>query len=295
MPTSVFTILEDRALVAVSGQDRVAFLQGLVSNDVERVGQERAIHAAFLTAQGKYLHDFFIAAPADEFLLDCEAARLDDLVQRLSMYRMRSKVSIEQRTDFCVAAAYGQGAAGKLGLGEERGEAAPFAGGIVFIDPRLAAGGARALLPRDSAAAALEDAGLAVAKPEDYEAMRLALGLPDGSRDLVVGKSTLLESGFDELAGVDWDKGCFLGQELTARTRYRGLVKKRLVPVAIEGPLPEPGSLIEQDGREAGEMRSGHGQLGLALLRLEALENTSEPLTSGDTNLTPQKPDWASF
>ncbi len=295
-----FAILEDRAVIAVTGEDRTAFLQGLVSNDVERAGPARAIYAAFLTAQGKYLHDFFIVGHADALLLDCEAARRDDLHKRLSMYRLRSKVAIEPRPDLLVAAVFGEGAADKLGLAgepgsEERGAAVVFAGGVAFIDPRLAAASARALLPADSAAPALEKAGLAAAGPEDYDDMRLSLGLPDGSRDLIVGKSTLLENGFEELAGVDWDKGCFLGQELTARTRYRGLVKKRLVPVSIEGALPEPGTIIEQDGRVAGEMRSGRGAQGLALLRLEALERGSQPLTAGPARLTPQKPDWASF
>ncbi len=295
MPKPCFAILEDRAVIAVTGEDRCAFLQGLVSNDVERVGPARAIHAAFLTAQGKYLHDFFISSDKDALLLDCEAARRDDLLRRLSMYRMRSKVAIEPRADLCVGAAFGAGAAGTLGLSEERGAAASFAGGVAFVDPRLAAGGARALLPADSAASALQSAGLAAAGPDDYDEMRLALGLPDGSRDMIVGKSTLLENGFDELAGIDWDKGCFLGQELTARTRYRGLVKKRLAPVSIEGALPEPGSIIMQGGREAGEMRSGRGARGLALLRLDALERSSEPLTVGEARLTPIKPDWASF
>ena len=300
MPKPSFTILEDRAVIAVTGVDRTAFLQGLVSNDVERAGPARAIYAAFLTAQGKYLHDFFIAEFGDAFLLDCEAARRDDLVQRLSMYRLRSKVAIEPRFDLCVAAVFGEGAASKLGLGKEpsskdRGAAAAFADGVAFVDPRLAAASARVLLPADSAAPTLENAGLAAVKPEDYDDLRLSLGLPDGSRDLIVGKSTLLESGFEELAGVDWDKGCFLGQELTARTRYRGLVKKRLVPVSIEGALPEPGTIIEQDGREAGEMRSGRGARGLALLRLDAIERENNPLTAGEARLTPQKPDWASF
>lgn len=295
MPKPSFAILDDRALIAVTGEDRCAFLQGLVSNDVERAGPERAVYAAFLTAQGKYLHDFFIAAQDDALLLDCEAARRDDLLQRLSMYRMRSKVTIEARADLRVAAAFGEGAAGKLGLGEDRGEAKTWAGGVAFIDPRLAVAGVRAILPSDGAAQALEKAGLAPAKPEDYDDLRLSLGLPDGSRDLIVGKSTLLENGFEELAGVDWDKGCFLGQELTARMRYRGLIKKRLVPVTIDGALPEPGEIVKQDGREAGEMRSGRGKRGLALLRLKALGPGDAPLTAGETRLTPQKPDWASF
>ena len=295
MPKPAFAILEDRAVIAVAGEDRTAFLQGLVSNDVERAGPECAIYAAFLTAQGKYLHDFFIAVQGDAFLIDCEAARRDDLLQRLSMYRMRSKVVVEPRPELCVAAVFGAGATEKLALGSERGAAAEIASGLAFVDPRLAAIGARALLPVDSAAAALKERGLTPATPEAYEDARLPLGLPDGSRDLIVGKSILLENGFEELAGIDWDKGCFLGQELTARTRYRGLVKKRLVPVSVEGALPDPGTIIERDGREAGEMRSGRGAHGLALLRLEALENADEPLTAGDTRLAPQKPDWAAF
>src|SRR6185503_18496273 len=106
----------------------------------------------------------------------------------------------------------------------------------------------------------------------EYEALRLELGVPDGSRDLPVEKAILLENGFDELHGIDWQKGCYMGQELTARTKYRGLVRKRLLPVEIEGPLPAPGTPVMAGDKEAGEMRSGADGLGLALLRLEHLE-----------------------
>ena len=145
----------------------------------------------------------------------------------------------------------------------------------------------------------LADAGLNPAMPEDYERLRISWGAPDGSRDLEVGKSALLESGFDELHGIDWDKGCYMGQELTARTRYRGLVKKRLVPVQIDGPVPAPGTQILADGKDvgvmrSGVMRSGVAGLGLALLRLEHLESPGT-LTAGAARLTPKKPDWAAF
>jgi folate-binding protein YgfZ len=122
--------------------------------------------------------------------------------------------------------------------------------------------------------------------------------VPDGSRDLVVDKSILLESGFDELDGVDWQKGCYMGQELTARTKYRGLIRKRLMPVRVEGPLPPPGTLVMLGDKEAGEMRSGRDGLALALLRLEAVETAGSggpPLLAGEARLTPAKPSWARF
>ena len=128
--------------------------------------------------------------------------------------------------------------------------------------------------------------GLAETDFAAYDRHRLALGVPDGSRDLVPEKSILLEAGFDELNGVDWQKGCYVGQELTARTKYRGLIKKRLFPVRIDGATPEPGALIMLDGKEAGEMRSARDNLGLALLRLEAVAE-NRPLSTDQCKLIP--------
>jgi len=137
----------------------------------------------------------------------------------------------------------------------------------------------------------LSEAGAVEADFAEYDQLRLSLGVPDGSRDLVLDKSILLESGFDELHGVDWNKGCYIGQELTARTKYRGLIKKRLFPVRIDGPAPEPGSIISADGHEAGEMRSSRDGVGLALLRLEAVAD-GRSLAVGDASVVPIAPDW---
>jgi folate-binding protein YgfZ len=164
-------------------------------------------------------------------------------------------------------------------------------GGAIYIDPRLAELGARVILPRDSLRAALTGMGLAEGDPAEYDRLRLKLGVADGSRDLLVDKSILLEAGFDELDGVDWQKGCYVGQELTARTKYRGLVKRRLVPVAIEGPPPPPGAPLTLEGREVGEMRSSRDGRGLALLRLEALR-PAQPLDCGEARITPTVPAW---
>jgi hypothetical protein len=259
-----------------------------VSNDTTLVGPERAVYAALLTPQGKYLHDFVMVEHGEAIWLDSEAARLTDLKRRLSIYRLRAKVTLDERPDLAVAVVFG---GSPLGLPNNPGAARTLDGGVVFADPRLLALGARAILPRDKIRQALTAIGATEADFAEYDRLRLSFGIPDGSRDLALDKSILLESGFDELNGVDWDKGCYIGQELTARTKYRGLIKKRLFPVRIDGPVPEPGAIITLDGHEAGEMRSSTDGIGLALLRLEAIAN-HQILKAGESRITPITPSW---
>lgn len=287
-----FTLL-DRDVLRLTGEDRAAFLQGLVSNDMRKVAADRAMFAAFLTAQGKYLHDFHIVAVGDAWLIDCEAGRGADLFRRLRMYRLRSKVDLALATeDWAVAAIPGEAGRAALDLPAEAGAARPLADGVVHVDARLAALGARALLPRATAQATLAGLGLTETGPEAWDRLRLTLGVPDGSRDLELEKTVLLEANYDSLNAIAWDKGCYMGQELTARTKYRGLLKKRLAPVLLDGPAPASGTPILRDGREVGEMRSSRDGLGLALLRLEALEGGATPLLAGDTTIRPADPAW---
>jgi len=288
MSGSRFVVLEDRGVLAVGGPERATFLQGLVSNDTARISGGRAIYAALLTAQGKYLHDFMLIEVGEAIWLDGEAARLADLKRRLSMFRLRAKVTLDERPDLAVAAVF-DGAA--LHLPPEPGAARAFGEGTAFVDPRLATLGARVIAPREQIRGALLEAGAVEAEFAEYDRLRLGLGVPDGSRDLVLDKSILLESGFDELSGVDWQKGCYIGQELTARTKYRGLIKKRLFPVRIDGPAPDPGAIVMQDGREAGEMRSSRDGVGLALLRLDAVGKETKLLV-GDVAIEPLTPEW---
>jgi folate-binding protein YgfZ len=275
---------ESRGVLALSGEEAGSFLQGLVTNDVMRVGPDRAVWAALLTPQGRYLHDFFLAAAPDGSLwLDCEAERRQDLMRRLTIYKLRAKVRIaDASADLAVLRLYGAGAPERLGIAPEPGSAQALGGGIVFTDPRDARLGARAILPRAEAAGLADRLGVAAGRPDQYEALRLALGVPEGGRELEPEKALPMESRFDLLNGIDWQKGCYVGQELTARMRYRALVKKRLVPVAIEGPAPEPGTPVLLEGEEVGVMRAAAGRYGLALLRLEKLEGTGDrPLTAG--------------
>ena len=289
--------LQDRAVVALDGPDGRPFLQGIVSNDVQKLAPDRALYAALLTPQGKYLFDFILFEDGGEILLDAEAARLDELIQRLTMYRLRAKVEIRDRSeDLAVAALLGEGLAERLGLPAEPGAARRLDAGLVAIDPRLEALGARAILPRaelEHGAAGLD--AFAPAPFELWERRRLELGVPASGRDLVVQKSTLLESNFEALNGVDFAKGCYVGQELTARTKYRALVRKRLLPVRLEGPCPPPGTPVLLGEQDAGEIRSGQDDRAIALMRLEVLEKWRRDggaLHADGTRVIPEWPDW---
>ncbi|MGI9506663.1 MAG: YgfZ/GcvT domain-containing protein [Geminicoccaceae bacterium] len=292
-------VLLDRGVLAISGEEARPFLQGLISNDIDKVSPDRAIYAALLTPQGKCLFDFFVTQQDDRLLIDVEADRLPALTQRLTMYKLRAKADIADVSgDFGVGALLGGAVLGDVGLGDERGVVRELDGGVVFVDPRLSALGARAILPKASAVATLEALGLAEGTAEDYDRARFAVGVPEGASELGVDKSPLLELGFEELDGVDFDKGCFVGQELTARMKYRGLVRKRLMPVTFEGGTPAAGTAIKAGSRDIGDLRSACGGSGFAVLRLDKLEASAaagETLSADDIAVTAVKPDWVNF
>jgi folate-binding protein YgfZ len=298
--------LVERGVIRVGGIDRVGFLQGLVTNDVARVGGEWSVYGALLTPQGRFLHDFFVTAapPAedgsaddDAFWLDVEAARRDDLLARLRRYRLRAKVAFADLSDdFEVLALTGGGAAAAVGLPGTAGATVAFGGGVALVDPRLAGLGVRLILPRGADATVMTAIGAQPGTLEDYDRWRLELGVPDGSRDLEIERALLLEYNLDALNAIAWTKGCYVGQEVTARTRYRGLARRRLRPVRVVGPLPEPGTLIHLDDQEVGEVRSGRDSVALALLRVDLLEaadaGTAPALTAGTATLMPLGLRW---
>lgn len=255
--------LSHRSVFEVAGEDRVPFLNGLVSGDVAAVQPGQAVWAALLTPQGKWFADFFITDGGDRLLIETEAARAEAIRLRLARFRLRSRVALAPRPELAVFAGW---------------QAAMPAGATP--DPRLPEAGWR-LLAEDAPADAPDAA---------WNAHRLGLGLPDGVPDLEPEQSVLLEAGFDELGGIAWDKGCYMGQELTARTRYRGLLKRRLVPVTVGGTLPPPGTPILRGDVEVGTLRSGQDSRALATLRLEAL--TAEDLTCAGGPVRPRIPGW---
>lgn len=267
--------LPDRALLRISGPDAAGFLDPLISSDVA-TEPGRAVYAALLTPQGKFLHDFLVYTQSPESLLvDVAAERRADLKRRLTLYRLRAKVELTELEGWQGYALFGSG--NMPGMPER---------GVLFADPRLPALGWRLWLPAEVAPP------LTITSLSAYEAHRIALGVPEGVRDIEVDKGLLLENHFEALNGVDFKKGCYIGQELTARTKYRGLLKKQLYKVQGSADLPAPGTPITANGgQEVGQLRSVSGNIGLALLRLDAV--SSQDLDAAGVALTAIRPDYA--
>ena len=291
-----FVKLQDRGVLAVSGEDKITFLQGLVSNDVNLISDTLSIYAALLTPQGKFFCDFFMSKHKYGFLLECDLNILNDLKKKLQMHKLRSKIDLENISEkFDVVAGFGDSIHSSVGLTGDPGKTIQVSNGIIMVDPRLGAMGLRMLLMKNSPPTFGQ---LKECDNNDYELLRITSGVPDGVQDMQFQKTILLEAGFDELNGINWSKGCYMGQELTARTKYRGLIKRRLIPVSINGTLPEPGTLIMFGEKEAGEIRSGVGNAAMALMRLNILEEWSRSggeLTAGSSSVMPQKQNWMNF
>ena len=264
--------LEDRAIIALSGPESRSLLQGLITNDVEKITPGTGIYAALLTPQGKIQCDFLVAEGDGALLLDCAAGAADGLLKKLKLYRLRAKVEIEARPQLGVYA----------GLTQLEGR--PALRAITFADPRLAALGPRSIGAVAEMPDFLGGAGI-------YHAARLALGVPE-SADFGSDKIFALDGGLDELHAIAFDKGCYVGQELTARMKHRGTARKRLLLVNAESALPPPGTEIGDGTQMLGEIVSVYGSKAFALVRLDRLEGVLEPLRAGDVSVTLEKPAW---
>ncbi len=259
-----------RSVLAVSGPDRKSFLQGLVTQDITQVHAETALYACLLTPNGRFLHDFLVFERDDALLLTPERARAEDLHRLLRRYVLRSKVELQLLPAWGVWGICGADSAAALHFAADAapGQARALAEGVVCLDPRHSQLGAVAVLPQDHAhALPFPEAAFSV-----WDQVRIGLGVPDGSRDLIPERAILLENNIDQLHGISWTKGCYMGQELTARTHYRGLVRKGLVPVQLAGAAPACDAPLFKDDAEVGNMRSACGEMGLALVRLEAVQ-----------------------
>ncbi len=275
------TILLDRGVLRVMGADAHKLLQGVITNNLDKAKGGAAIHAGLLTPQGKILFDFFAVAEGDGFLIEAAKDKVAELAKRLGFYKLRAQVEIAEAPEFTVAAAWG----GAPDVPE---------GAIAFADPRLTEMGTRILLPADADVAAL---GCAEAQEADYHAMRIRLGLPEGGRDYALGDTFPHEALFDQLNGVDFKKGCFVGQEVVARMEHRGTTRKRVVPIEGDAPL-ETGVEVEAGGLPIGPIGSVDGVFGLALLRLDRAEEAAaqgKPLTAGGVTITLHRPAFAQF
>jgi folate-binding protein YgfZ len=276
------SLLPSRAVLRIGGADARKFLQGLITSDIGKVQGADAVHAGLLSPQGKVLFDFFLVAEGDGFLADVAREKEEELLKRLAFYRLRAAVEISADPSRQVAACWG-------------GKPAQPGGAIVYADPRLPALGYRAFLAQGASPAEL---GCEAASEQDYHAFRIGLGVPEGGKDYAFGDAFPHEALFDQLHGVDFNKGCFVGQEVVSRMEHRGTTRKRIVPVEGAAPLPAPGTSIEAAGAPIGTLGSVSGTSGLALIRLDRAEDAvarGETLAAGGVGIALRRPAFVRF
>lgn len=291
-----YVVLNHRRVLRLGGKDARSFLQGLVTQDIESVTEDHSAWTAMLNAQGKYLFDFFVIAEGEGLLLDCDATQADALQKLLGMYKLRADVTIENLQDsYHVVATLGD--LTPLALPEHAGRTQRYHNGtiVAFVDARSAAMAARVIAPAGEAETWVLQRGYAQASVADYEIHRIGLCIPRAGIDNVPQKTLILENGFEELHGVSFEKGCYVGQEVTARTKHRASLHKLLYGVHGDAALPDAGTEIMLGERAVGEMRSSHGKRGLAVIRTEAVEKAAQNqgvLMAGGVTLAVQHPVW---
>jgi folate-binding protein YgfZ len=282
-------LLPDRGVVKVAGADARTFLNGLLTTDVAKVKPGGGRFGALLTPQGKIIIDFIIAeAPASDgggFFLDCPRTLAPGLVEKLNFYKLRAKAICEDLSEVLGVMAIWDGA----GATEY---------GLIYPDPRLPALGQRLMLPPHLAKEAAADLGAELFEAQAYEAHRIALGVPRGGLDFIYGDAFPHETDMDQLAGVDFEKGCYVGQEVVSRMEHRGTARNRIVPIAASHFAPDAGVPVMAGDKQVGITGSHAGSNGLAMLRLDRVADaraSGTPLTAGGVAIEAHIPEWATF
>jgi tRNA-modifying protein YgfZ len=286
-------LLPDRGVVKVAGLDARTFLNGLLTADVTKVSPGQARFGALLTPQGKIIVDCIVTeAPAGDgggFFLDCPRALAFDFMQKLNFYKLRAKVICEDLSEVL----------GVMAVWDGSGDTDY---GLVYADPRLPGLGQRIMLPPHLAKDAAADLEADLLEAAAHEAHRIALGVPRGGVDFIYGDAFPHETDMDQLSGVDFDKGCYVGQEVVSRMEHRGNARTRIVPVATRGAshpfVPDAGIPVMAGDKQVGITGSGAGTVGLAMLRLDRVADAraaGTPLVAGGIPIEPVKPDWATF
>jgi folate-binding protein YgfZ len=272
--------LSRRGVVAVGGADAHKFLDDLVTSKIGRAVDAGVAYGGLLSPQGKIQVDFIVFAEDGRFLFDLPRIAVADFIKRLSFYRLRAKVQIaDLSAERSVLAAWGGGR--------------PAVDGVVAADPRLGELGFRVIVPKG----AIMAPDHAIAGEADYDAHRIRLGVPEGGVDFAFGDAFPHEADMDQLAGVDFDKGCYVGQEVVSRMEHRGTARRRII--RAEGTaLPEPGTEIRAGEKPIGTLASSTGGCGLAMVRLDRVKaamDAGQPLRAGETPIALALPAWARF
>jgi tRNA-modifying protein YgfZ len=294
------TLLTERGVIKVVGDGARQFLHGLVTADILKLQPGGAKFCALLSPQGKIVADFLLTeAPATTgggFFLDVERGQIAALIDKLNLYKLRAKVIVEDLSDVLgMLAAWNT--TSPVDLARQLAEAGDTIG-LCYPDPRLPALGLRVMLPPHRAAAVAAALGAEFADAGAYEAHRIALGVPRGGLDFAYGDTFPHEADMDQLGGVDFQKGCYIGQEVVSRMEHRGTARTRAVPVRYDGTAPERAAPVVAGDRSLGTMGSAAAGRGIALLRLDRTTDAlsgGETLTAAGVPIRPIKPDWARF
>lgn len=282
-------LLPDRGVVKVAGDDARGFLNGLVTNDIAKVAPGKPRFAALLTPQGKIIVDFIVAeAPGNDgggFFLDCPRALASALVEKLNFYKLRAKVICEDLSSVLGVVAIWDGTAESEY-------------GLSYPDPRLPVLGSRIMLPPHLAEEAAADLGGMLAGADAYEAHRIALGVPRGGLDFIYGDTFSHEADMDQLNGVDFGKGCYIGQEVVSRVEHRASARSRVVPIVYDEFAPSSGLPVMAGDRQIGTLGSTAKGHGLALVRLDRIGDAlaaGATIEAGGIAIRAVKPAWAKF
>jgi tRNA-modifying protein YgfZ len=282
-------LLRDRGVVKVAGEDARNFLHGLVSADILKLAPGEARFCALLSPQGKIIADFLITeAPAHDgggFFLDLPRPLAKSLVDKLNLYKLRARVIVEDLSEVL----------GVLAAWDGKGTTSV---GLYYADPRLPALGPRVTLQPHRATEAAAELGAIIVEPGEYDSHRIALGIPQGGVDFGYSDAFPHEADMDQLGGVDFAKGCYVGQEVVSRMEHRGIARTRALPVRYDGASPAAGVSVMAGERKVGTMGSSAEGRGIALVRLDRVADAlsrGEPLLVGGVPIRLSKPDWARF
>jgi folate-binding protein YgfZ len=271
------------SIIKVTGPDKFSFLQGIISNDIEILKTKLSLYAAILTPQGKYLSDFFLSIYQDNILIEIKSKNLDLVIKKLSMFKLRSNVSFEVITNFKI---YLLNESSVKIFEKEKNKK-------IFNDPRFKNLFHRVYVFGKHKMSNLENNGFSPLKQDEYHSLRLLNAIPDFTLDAISNKSLLMEMRFDRLNGISWNKGCYLGQEITARMYYRKITKRQLYQVKIKFNTFIDDKIL-LDGVEIGFMTSYDEENGLAYISNNVLEDCREKcLKSGDSTLNISDPWWS--
>lgn len=274
--------LDDRGVVAVKGADSEKFLQGLITNDLDTLKTKSALFTGLLSPQGKILFDFFVVPTDDGFSIDIAKEHVEALIKRLTLYRLRAAVAFEDKSEIANVVAVWGGTLAETAGTEAR---------ISFPDPRHSGLGLRLLFdPNDSTSATSPSLA--------YHEHRIGLGIPEGGRDYVFADTYPHEALYNDLHGISFSKGCFIGQEVVSRMEHRKATKKRIVMVESDRTLPKPGTDITAGDISLGRLGSSANTKGLALIRIDRLKDVAKqdsiPIADG-VALEISKPNWATY